>query len=73
MPLSPQEKKLFFLLITSEHQKEISNIMELSDSAVSTYQRNIFKKLEIKNRYDLLIRWHSKEKSLAETLKRHDL
>jgi DNA-binding CsgD family transcriptional regulator len=71
--LSPQEKKLFFLLITFEHQKEISNIMGISDSAVSTYQRNIFKKLEIKNRYDLLIRWHSKEKSLAEALKRHDL
>jgi DNA-binding CsgD family transcriptional regulator len=68
MPLSPQEKKLFFYLITSTRAKEIARVMKIHQSTLDTYAKSIYKKLECENRYDLLIRYYSKEKSLVEAM-----
>ena len=67
--LTSQEKKLFFLLLTKSRMKEISNIMKLDVRTIDSYASHIYKKLEVENRFDLLIRYHSKEKSLADTMK----
>ena len=48
--------------------KEISNIMKLDVRTIDSYASHIYKKLEVENRFDLLIRYYSKEKSLAERL-----
>jgi DNA-binding CsgD family transcriptional regulator len=66
--LSPQEKKLFFLLLSKERMKEIGQIMKLDPRTVDTYATSIYRKLEVENRFDLIIKYYTKEKSLAEAM-----
>ena len=54
MKLPPQQQQLYELLLTSARQKEICQIMNLSQQTVDTYQKIIFKKLGVQNRIELI-------------------
>ena len=65
IPLSKQELKLFALLLRPLRMKEIANEMNLDPRTVDTYQRNMFKKIHVESRIELLIRFYrDKDKSL---------
>jgi len=48
--------------------KEIARVMKIHQSTLDTYAKSIYRKLEVENRFDLLIRYYTKEKSLAEAM-----
>lgn len=52
--LSEREREIFDLLLEGFGNLEISNILSLHLSTVSTYKARIFKKLKIKNTVDLI-------------------
>ncbi len=57
--LIPSEQRVFQLLIRGYMYKSISDELNLSIHMVKQYAHRIYKKLEIANRTEALIRFHS--------------
>ncbi|MBQ2759373.1 MAG: response regulator transcription factor [Clostridia bacterium] len=55
--LSHREFELFLLLLTDKTQTLIAQELNISSSAVHFHTQNIYKKLEINNRKQLLIKY----------------
>lgn len=51
---SPSEKEILFLLLTDKSPKEIANSLNIKERTVWFHTTNIFKKVNVKNRYQLI-------------------
>jgi DNA-binding CsgD family transcriptional regulator len=55
--LSPKEREIFALLLTEAAPKQIAFDLDLSVSAVKFHTKNIYRKLSIQSRVELLARF----------------
>lgn len=55
--LSPRESNILELLSTGKSNKEIAEVLEISDKTVRNYISNIFKKLNVTNRTEAASYW----------------
>ena len=54
--LTPTEQKITSLVKQAKRNREIADIMEISEGTVRTHLRSIFRKLKIKSRAELIIK-----------------
>ena len=55
--LSPREIEVFAYLLTDKTQEEIAKELSISSSSVHFHCKNIYKKLEVSGRRQILIRY----------------
>jgi DNA-binding CsgD family transcriptional regulator len=55
--LSPREKEIFALLLTEASRKEIAHTLNIGDSAVNYHTKNIYRKLGIQSRVELMTKY----------------
>lgn len=58
LPLSPQQKKLFFLALQDLPQKEIAARMGIDVKTCATHALFVYRKCEVKSRIGLIIAWY---------------
>ncbi|GHU12047.1 hypothetical protein FACS1894151_11670 [Spirochaetia bacterium] len=58
--LSPREKEVFTLLLTEAPAKEIAYTLKISSSAVNFHTKNLYRKLGIQSRVELLVKFGKK-------------
>jgi DNA-binding CsgD family transcriptional regulator len=58
--LSPREKDVYTLLLTELSMKEIAHALKLSYSGVNFHTQNLYRKLGIQSRTELLVRFGNK-------------
>jgi DNA-binding CsgD family transcriptional regulator len=55
--LTPREKEVFNLLLSSFTAKQIAKKMKLSISSINFHSQNIYRKLDIQSRAELLVKY----------------
>jgi DNA-binding CsgD family transcriptional regulator len=51
--LTLREKEIFHLLLQGETRKEIVSTLHITENTIKTHSRNIYKKLQVKNKHEL--------------------
>ena len=54
--LTPTEYKIAILVKQAKRNKEIAEVLKISEGTVRTHLRSIFRKLKIKSRAELIIK-----------------
>jgi DNA-binding NarL/FixJ family response regulator len=55
--LSKRENEVVYLLTTGSSNREIAEKMYLTEGTVKSYMHNILTKLDLRNRYEIIIRF----------------
>ncbi|MFQ3542587.1 helix-turn-helix transcriptional regulator [Halobacillus rhizosphaerae] len=55
--LSHREKQIFSLLVNGSLNKEIAHALHISDHTVKVHLRNIYRKLDVNNKVELILRY----------------